>query len=93
MTTEMLLKTVSELLRHIDLLGKTIQFLQDIAGPTPHQRDLKTLTELRNIYEEIEKQFIGIYNQEITRVTCNLPVTREHTYRQGRPAFLFQKRV
>ena len=54
---------LSELLVHVDLLGKTVQFLHEISNISSldHQ-DAKKWKELEKVYSEVEKEFINLYN-------------------------------
>ena len=54
---------LSELLMHVDLLGKTVQFLYEISNISSldHQ-DAKKWKELEKVYSEVEKEFINLHN-------------------------------
>ena len=84
---------LSQLLKHVDLLGKTVQLLQEIGAIIVDANDSKKWEELANVYCEIENEFICLYNHETTRttVTCELPLLIEDTKRPGRPGYYMPK--
>ena len=88
---------LSELLTHVDLLGKTTQLLHEI-GDSSDDDDNKRWNDLENVYTEIEKDFISLfieYHHKCTRTTttCDLPLSKETTKGAGRPAYSIPKDV
>ena len=88
---------LSELLTHVDLLGKTTQLLHEI-GDSSDDDDNKRWNDLENVYTEIEKDFISLfieYHHKCTRTTttCDLPLSKEITKGAGRPAYSIPKDV
>ena len=57
---------LAELLKHVDLLGMTVQLLQEIKDIVV---DASEEEHLVNVYREIENEFIGLYHQEETLIT------------------------
>jgi len=60
-------ETSSELLTHLDLLGKTVQFISEIANHTfsaadLDSEDLKSWRKMEQVLYEIEKEFIKLYH-------------------------------
>ncbi len=83
---------LSELLKHIDLLGKTVQLLQEIKDIVVEagELDSEKWQHLVNVYGEIESELICLYHQEVTQITitCELPWSFKftkvfHHFRQG----------
>lgn len=70
---------LSELLVHVDLLGKTVQFLHEISNISSldHQ-DAKKWKELEKVYSEVEKEFINLYNHcnYDSASPCELPLSQ-----------------
>ena len=69
----------SELVVHVDLLGKTVQFLNEILNISSldHQ-DAKKWKELEIVYSEVEKEFINLYNHcnYDSASPCELPLSQ-----------------
>ena len=67
-----------ELLVHVDLPGKTVQFLYEISNISSldHQ-DAKKWKELEKVYSEVEKEFINLYNHcnYDSASLCELPLS------------------
>ena len=86
---------LAELLKHVDLLGNTVQLLQEIKDIVvdANEEDSGNWQHLVNVYREIENKFIGLYHQEETliTVTCRLPLLVEETKRPGRPGYYIPK--
>ena len=86
---------LAELLKHVDLLGNTVQLLQEIKDIVvdANEDDSGNWQHLVNVYREIENEFIGLYHQEETliTVTCRLPLLVEETKRPGRPGYYIPK--
>ena len=87
---------LSELLVHVDLLGKTVQFLHEISNISSldHQ-DGKKWKELEKVYSEVEKEFINLYNHcnYDSASPCELPLSIVDTKRPGRPCFYIPRDV
>ena len=64
---------LAELLKHIDLLGQTVQLLQEIkdivVDSSEPEPDSEKWQHLVNVYSEIERKFISLYHHEANRVT------------------------
>ena len=62
---------LAELLKHVDLLGNTVQLLQEIKDIVvdANEEDSGNWQHLVNVYREIENEFIGLYHQEATLIT------------------------
>jgi hypothetical protein len=86
---------LSELLKHIELLGKTVQLLQEIKDIVVEagEPDSEKWQHLVNVYGEIEIELICLYHQEATQitVTCELPLLIQETKRPGRPGYYIPK--
>ncbi|CAB3984915.1 hypothetical protein AC249_AIPGENE5997 [Paramuricea clavata] len=87
---------LSELLKHIDLLGRTVQLLEEIRDFVVNagEPDSGKWQQLVNVYCEIESEFICLYNREATRitVTCQqLPLLIEETKCPGRLGYHIPK--
>ena len=81
---------LNELLLHVDLLGKTVQFLHVVGNISSlDQQDKVKWKDLENVYSEIEKEFVCLYNNYFTQctLTCELPLLTVDTKRPGRPAY------
>jgi len=56
-------KLLNELLLHVDLLGETVQFLPEIGNISSlDQQDKTKWKDLENVYSEVEKEFVYLYN-------------------------------
>ena len=88
---------LAELLKHIDLLGQTVQLLQEIkdivVDSSEPEPDSEKWQHLVNVYSEIERKFISLYHHEANRVTvtCQLPLLIEETKSPGRPSYYIPK--
>jgi hypothetical protein len=61
---------LSDLLTHVDLLGKTVGFLHEIRHvPYLDSDDLKRWRELEQVYSDIENEFIKMYNDSYEEST------------------------
>ena len=86
---------LSDLLTHADLLGNTMQLLQEICYSC---NDAKKWNDLVSVFSEIEKEFISLsidYSHKCTRTTesCDLPVVKVINKEAGRPAYFIPKDV
>ena len=85
-----------ELLLCVDLLGKTVQFLHEIRDITSlDSQDKMKWKDLENVYSEVEKEFVCLYNDchyEFTQsaLTCELPTLTQNVL-EGL-SIIFQKR-
>lgn len=85
----------------MDLLGKTVQLhvLHEIGNISSlDQQDKTKWKDLENVYSEVEKEFVCLYNHcyyEFTRstLTCELLFPTVDTKRTGRPAYHIPKEV
>jgi len=84
------------LLVHVDLLGKTVQFLHEIANISSldHQ-DAKKWKKVENVYSEVEKEFINLHNHcNYDSVSpCELPLSIVDTKGPGGPCFYIPRDV
>ena len=87
---------LNKLLLHVDLLGKTVQFFHEIGNISSHdQQDKVKRKDLENVYCEVEKEFVCLYNNYFTQctLTCELPLLTVDTKHPGRPAYHIPKEV
>ena len=87
---------LNELLLHVDLLGETVQFLHEIGNISSLDlQDKVKWKDLENVYSEVEKEFVCLYNNYFTQctLTCELPLLTVDTKRPGRPAYHIPKEV
>ena len=88
---------LNELLLHVDLLGKTVQFLHEIENISSlDQQEKVKWKDLENVYSEVEKEFVCLYNNfyfNQCTMTCKLPLLTVDTKRPGRPAYHIPKEV
>jgi len=85
---------LSDLLTHLDLLGKTVQLLHEIGNISSlSPEDTKTWHNLENVFSEIENEFIAMYNHVSTdtTLTCQLLIQKVNTKRPGRPSYFIPK--
>ncbi|CAB3985514.1 Hypothetical predicted protein [Paramuricea clavata] len=69
---------LSELLKHIYLLGRTVQLLEEIRDFVVNagEPDSGKWQQLVNVYCEIESEFICLYNRELSNSNYrNMPTT------------------
>ena len=68
---------LNKLLLHVDLLGKTVQFLHEIGNISSlDQQDKVKWIDRENVYSEVEKEFVCLYNNfyfNQCTMTCKLP--------------------
>jgi len=89
---------LSDLLTHVDLLGKTVEFLHEIGNvPFLDSDDLKRWRDFEQVYYDIETEFIKVCNhchEESTKRTLSkLPLSIVDTGRPGRPGYYIPKEV
>ena len=86
---------LAELLKHIDLLSKTVQLLLEIKDIVvdASEPESEKWQHLVNVYKEIERKFISLYNLEANRVTvtCQLSLLIEETKSPGRQSHYIPK--
>ena len=80
---------LSELLLHVDLLGKTVHFLHEIGNMSSlDNQDKAKWKELERVYSEVEREFVCLYNHRYYQQSQK--VERK---RPGRPSYNIPKDV
>lgn len=85
-----------DLLRHLDLLGKAIQFLNGLRNLNLDPDDLKSWKEMEDVFSKIEKEFLTLYkyhNEQAAKHHSSLSVSVKKTGAPGRPSFFIPKEL
>ena len=78
---------LSELLLHVDLLGKTVHW-HEIGNPSFDYQDKTKWKELERVYSEVEREFVCLYNHG-----CYQQSQKVERKRPGRPSYSTPKEV